>query len=615
MARRVASRNAQRGMALLATLAAATLVFAYLLTSRLNAASQFVGLNRTHNAQALAQAKQALVGWIALNAASTDTNPGRLPCPEAPGYFGNPTQEGIAAASCTLPAVGRLPWRTLGLKKLVDAVGEPLWYVVSPSWAIPSPGATLTINSDSVGQLTVDGTSNDAVALIIAPGPVLNAQACGGSAAWVQSRPAAGPPDLRNYLECTNATSPADATFVTSAAGNAFNDQVLRVTSADVLPVLEAAIADRMQREIAPALKAAAYTSTQYVGLPASVPLYPYPVPFADPSTSGYLGAAGAANPQGLLPFNQINATCTSPPPCTSLPLTGTNRVVTGFGFGGYLVSYSCSASATELLCQGQYHEDTGDPSLDVRIEMNATFENVAMGFRALDANPVSKTLVEAKDNSGSTWQTPSPTIVQIRMNDGATTLPDGTTPPRGSVSIRFRATMPNIDANGWGSYADFRMRINRAAIADHALLNKADATLGWFVRNEWYRNTYYAVAQPNTADGLPSLGCTAASSNCIRFNDHTTQNIRALFVLAGRRLPTQGVRPSSNRLDYVEPENGDGLTTYEQRIARMSKVAITSPFQAPWNDRVVLVDWDPASPPNALQVVSMTPLRVVSLP
>jgi len=46
-----------------------------------------------------------------------------------------------------------------------------------------------------------------------------------------------------------------------------------------------------------------------------------------------------------------------------------------------------------------------------------------------------------------------------------------------------------------------------------------------------------------------------------------------------------------------------------------MSKVAITSPFQAPWNDRVILVDWDPASPLNASQIVSLTPLRVVTLP
>jgi len=200
-------------------------------------------------------------------------------------------------------------------------------------------------------------------------------------------------------------------------------------------------------------------------------------------------------------------------------------------------------------------------------------------------------------------------------MNDGTTTLPDGTLPPRGSATIRFRATLPNIDANGWVTLADFRIRINRAVFDDHALLKKTDPTLGWFVRNEWYRNTYYAAAQANTADGLPSLGCSAASSNCVRLNDAATYNIRALLVLAGRTLPTQSARPSNDRLDYVEYQNGDAGTLYEQRPMRMSRLAVSTPFYAPWNDRIVLVDWDAASPPNAAQVVSLTPLRVVALP
>ena len=70
-------------------------------------------------------------------------------------------------------------------------------------------------------------------------------------------------------------------------------------------------------------------------------------------------------------------------------------------------------------------------------------------------------------------------------------------------------------------------MRLNRAVITDHALLNKNDATLGWFVRNEWYRNTYFSVARLHTPDALPSIGCSAASGNCLRFNDNSTYNIR----------------------------------------------------------------------------------------
>jgi len=612
VALRAASRREQRGMALLGLLAVAVMVFAYVLTSRLNAASRFVGIDRVHNAKVLNRAKQALIGYMAQQAALAGENdPGHLPCPEAPGNFGT-SNEGIEASFCAAPAVGRLPWRTLGIDKLVDSAGEPLWYVVSIGWHRPNSTTNLTINSDTVGQLWLD--SMEAVALVIAPGPAIIAQAGAGCAAWTQSRPAAGPPNLRNYFECENAG--VGTVYVGSRPGQTFNDQVLRISSAEVMPALEAAIADRMQREIAPALKAATYTSARYSGILAGALLYPYPVPFADPTTSGFLGVAGNSNPQGLPPFNQINAACTAPPPCTSLPVTGTVGVTGGFGYGGSIDSYTCSSAATELLCTGQYREDGSDPTKDVRIEMAATFSDVAMGFRALDSSPLSLALAEARDNGGvGAWVTPSVTNLLVNMNDGTTYLPDGTLPPRGSVTIRFQTILPNIDAYGWDTIADFRIRINRAVFDDHALLKKNDATLGWFVRNEWYRNTYYAVAQANTADGLPSLGCSAASSNCVRFNDSGNYNIRALLVLAGRRLPTQATRPSSDRLAYVEAQNGDGGTLYEQRPVRMSNVATTSPFYAPWNDRIILVDWDSASPPNAAQVVGLTPLRVVSLP
>jgi hypothetical protein len=618
-------------MALLALVAVAVLAFAYVLTSRLNAASRFVGVDLDQNAKVLGQAKRALIGWVAINAA-TDSNPGRLPCPEAPGDF-NTLNEGRAAGNCTLPAVGRLPWRTLGLEKLVDAAGEPLWYVVSPGWALSNsttPPLTTYINSDSVGQLSLDGIANDSVALIIAPGAALSVQAGTGCTAWGQTRPTAGPPDLRNYLECGNTAS----NFVTSSTGNTFNDQVLRVSVADLMPALEAAIAERMQREIAPALKAAAYTSAQYAGIPAGDFLYPYPVPFADPSLSGYLGGGPYVNnnPQGLLPFNQINGSCATPPPCTSLPVTGTVRVVGGSGFGGSLASTpSCSASATEYLCTGKYQE--ASPGTDnVRIEMSVTFSNVAMGFRTRSASPLSQTLVEATDDGASPppWTTLSSTLQEVRMNDGATALPDGTTPPRGSATIRFRTVLPNIDVNGWGTTANFRARIQRAVIGDHFLLN-ADpspvsnplgAATSWFVRNEWYRTTYYAVARANTADWLPSLGCN--NTNCLRFNEGIICgsganwcNIRALLVLGGASISNPGGRPNGNRSDYVEYTNGDDGSFYEQHaIRRPTNVAIAN---GPWNDRVILVDWPPSLPPLLTgthpQVVSISPLRVYVLP
>ena len=237
MAPRRASLQAQRGLALLGLLAVIVMVFAWILTSRLNAANSSVSTDREHNAKVMSRAKAALIGHMAQRAASADENdPGSLPCPEAPANFGVPAQEGIAAGNCTLPAVGRLPWRTLGVERLVDAAGEPLWYVVSPGWARPNSTTPTVINADTAGQLTVDGIANDAVALIVAPGPAIAVQTSAGCTAWSQARPATGAPDKRNYVECGNATN----SFVSSASCATFNDQILRVTTADVMPALEA---------------------------------------------------------------------------------------------------------------------------------------------------------------------------------------------------------------------------------------------------------------------------------------------------------------------------------------------------------------------------------------
>lgn len=612
MARNRASPRSQRGAALLALLAVAVMTFGYVLASRLNAASQFAASNREHNAQVLAQAKRALIGWMISNAASNDGNPGRLPCPEAPANYADATQtsQGVTAPNCTLPAVGRLPWRTLGLEKLVDASGEPLWYVVSPGWALPSSTATLTINSDSLGQLTLDG--NEAVALIIAPGPVMAAQAGTGCTAWTQTRPREGTgvqPDLRNYLECENADSPADTSFVASRTGVTFNDQVLRISAAELIPQLESVIVDRMQRQIAPSMRSAAYTSTVYSGLPASTPLYPYPRPFQDPTTSNYVGQAWNASPQGLLPVNSIASGCTAPSPCAgSLPITHNSTIRSTLD--GYIMSYSCTTSSTDVLCEGQYHQDDTNPALNVRPEMAVTFNNYLLGFRALASSPVSQTLIEARDN-GSTgaWISVAATLTGVKINDGSAALPDGSVPPHGSMTVRFRGTLPNIASNGWGTYADFRMRLNRAVVTDHALVNRSDATVGWFVRNEWYRYIYYAVAQANTGDWLPSIGCSAAGGNCIRFMDTGTYNIRAMLLFTGRAIAPQSRLTAAERDDranYVEGANADGGTHYEQHLVRRGSI---------WTDRAILVDWDPASPPNASQAVSLSPLRLVVLP
>jgi hypothetical protein len=608
-------------VALLGLLAVAVMVFAYVLTSRLNAASQFVGIDRDHNAKVMAQAKRALIGWMAIKAA-TDNNPGRLPCPEAINSI-DTSMEGVSAPQIALPGpppvpatsscatVGRLPWRTLGLSKLVDAASEPLWYAVSPGWALQNSSTLLSINSDSQGAMTIDGQAapNEIVALIIAPGPAMNVAAASGCTALTQTRAAPAPAmNPANYIECFNAATPA---FSTTGPATSFNDQVVRVTVADLMPALEGAIAERMQREIAPAL-GSVYTSSQYSGIPGSSPMYPYAAPWSNPGpgtgTSDYRGVA--VTYKGLLPFNQTQgctAVATNPRCLPSLtawasPAPAPPPDVTKIGGYGSIQSKTCSwqSSNNVAFCEGEYREDSSNTTgPGMVISMTATINNVAMGLRVLDWT---KATIEAENNvSGGAPLTIVTPSTAATMNSN------------GSVTITFSGTLPNIDVQGWNTYANYRIRLERSVIGDHALLDAttvgAGAT-GWFVRNQWYRVAYYAAAAANTAAALSSFGCT--SSDCLLFNDPSARNIRALLVLAGQSLGNPAGRPNGNLADYLEYQNVDLDTLYEQRPMRRTTLAANP--NAPWNDRVILVGWN--SPPIVpAQAVTLSPLRLTTLP
>ena len=584
----------QGGFAMLAIISMIVMVSAYLLVKQLNASVGFAAEKRNRNAQVLNQAKQALIGHVAQRAALIDeNNPGRLPCPEADAFYGDPAQEGIAAPVCTLPAVGRLPWRTLGLDKLVDAANEPLWYVVSPGWALPSSSATLTINSGSTGQLTVDGMANDAVALIIAPGPAFTVQAAAGCAARSQTHPTgAGTLDLRNYLECENATSPADANFVTTGPATSFNDQVLRVAAAELLPGIEAAIAERIKREIVPELRNVYSSPLWGSGITSTNPLFPYPAPFSDPDTSNFQGASGVS--QGLLPFNQTQG-CDPP----AIPDVRCTKTLTAWGaftldvvkIGGWgsFQTKNCSLSADVALCEGEYREDSMEPwRPGMVISMTATIRNVAMGLRSFD---VKKATISAQNNDavGDPPQTVPLLAISRTMNSN------------GSVTITFSGRLPNIDDMGWESWALYRISLERSVIGDHALLNPVDppnqippsgpcpatGCTGWFVRNQWYRHVYYAAAAGYFASDLPGTSCNAGSSCLTVANTPMpTDNKRAILILMGRRI---NPGPLNNPASYLEFGNVNLPldTAFEQRT-------ISRAAGAPFNDRIVVLDANP---------------------
>lgn len=466
-------RARQAGAALILLAALVVLGVSWMIVSALGNAARNQVADQGHNAGVLREARAALVGWMAMNALdATEDNPGRLPCPQAWGDIGT-ANEGRAASFCAVPAAGLLPYKTLGLPRLLDSAGQQLWYVVSPGWHLPNSMTDLVINSNTAGQLTLDGQANAAVALIIAPGRPLSivpnaTQAAAGCAARSQSHEFGGALNVLNFLDCHNAST-ADATYVTSVVDNAtnpvFNDQVLAVTTADVLPPLEAAISKRIERDIVPTLRDI-YASPNW-WLPAPRRWFPYAAQFLDPTGSNYAGAVNRL--EGLLPFNFAQRDCdVSDARCQPATWSANPPQVVqdiAAGGSGFIKSLSCAWDGGAVVCAGEYQEDA-DPAKandpQIRLQMSATVSGVALGLRTLAARVEVRNDVVPLDP----WQ------AVVLDGQGAVL-----NPADGTATITFGARLPNIDAMVWGSYAQFRVRLS---VADHWLLSGAARQVGF---------------------------------------------------------------------------------------------------------------------------------------
>jgi hypothetical protein len=387
------------------------------------------------------------------------------------------------------------------------------------------------------------------------------------------------------------------------------------------MPALEAAIADRMQREIAPVLRSV-YASAAQWGTSSTNPLYPFATPFGNPGGSNYQGANGTY--RGLLPFAHSETSPGSGVPCAASPRCATLFVAWAGGTlsGPGINSPSCTVvtgTTTRLDCTFYYTCSLGTctpPTLNYTIQAQAA--NIGMSLRQINLSaPVGSANVTATLDSASG---------AFGSNGAATMTLSGTATPDGSggfLSAVLGNTFCGLPIIGpvLGCKQSL-ISVPIGVLADHPLLDPANATTGWFVRNEWFKTTYYAAAQHSTPAGLSmsgGLGCT--SSDCLRFNDGSTRNIRALLVLAGRSM-SNAARPGATLSDYVEYQNCDfdsGIgdcdpqTLFQQRPMRSSKVAIST-LNAPFNDRVILVDWRSALLSN--QAFATTPaLRTVTLP
>jgi type II secretory pathway pseudopilin PulG len=563
------SVSIQRGFALIALLALAALISAFLIASALNLTSAGNSNEREDRSMsALRKAKAALIAyaaseqWQLYKTPSTYFQPGALPCPD---------QDDDGDADCTgstsFSMIGRVPFKTLGIDDLRDASGERLWYALSHDFRkmqCPSANCT-TINSDTLGQLTVTGMApaTQVVAVVFAPGAALDLRAIGGP---LQDR-IAGHNDPTNYLE--NVTLGDNIHFTFTSTGlptDTFNDRLLVITQADLMAAVEPIVAANIERDVKPLLG-------DYLSKWGA---YPFAVALPPPGTQGaYLGASPQTS--GLLPLTNTATLTWQNPTVTQIPPGDGTSLVTSWG---------CSISSLTATCTVNYSGGSSDRP-DIRLQV--LLANASAAFADQPA--------------------PVTAAVNLPMLDGYGNTP-GTTPYGYWSALGSPSRVPTggtfvAQAGGWS--LTYTGRLQNAADMNHQatitvplpppgylprLTNPSSTSpnIAWFLSNQWYRQTYYAISPGFAPGGVPSGNPAACNPlpgtpSCLTVNNLPPSFVQkndkqAILVFAGRALDGQ-TRPSGSPANYLEGQNA---TPADFIFEHRSGVATTI------NDRVVVV-------------------------
>ncbi len=280
------NQRSQRGAVFIVMLVVMVLGAATILVSSLSKATLQIDRDKK-TAEALAQAKEALISYAisSENAGGSTARPGNFPCPDsnAPGTSGYGNEE----ANCSAGAIGRLPWKTLGIPELLDGNGEPLWYALSTNFQ----KLANRINSDTSGTLQVydrDGTTlltpqgSEAVAIVFAPGVALGNQ---------QRNTASDRTAPSNYLDAANGRNNATigGPFITADKSASFNDRLMIIRTRDFIPTIEKRVAKELQ--------------TILENYRADNGTYPYPASFSSCYNSSTCDS-NAFICRGRLPYN-----------------------------------------------------------------------------------------------------------------------------------------------------------------------------------------------------------------------------------------------------------------------------------------------------------------------
>jgi hypothetical protein len=532
--------KAQRGAALILFVTVLILGVAWYTVGALGKAPIANAEREVKTGLALRAGKQALLAHVAQQAArSTTAQPGRMPCPESL----NLTNVGQASSACSNVAasVGRLPWRTLGIDQLRDGDGEPLWYVLSPGFR------TAPINFGTTGQLTYNGAGNAAVALIIAPGRALRSGGCNTTDQLAAVNRYDAPLVPANFLECGNET----ANYANPGTSQWTNDRVISITAAEWTDVVAGPLADRLQREVAPALEE--WRAGQSVASWGQSFL-PHASTFSGgggPSGNDLCGDVDVI--EGMPPFATVASSL-----CDTAWLSG----VAG-SLGAELTFGGCTPGVSEMRCV----------------------------FTVVLAGVAFPTITATAPRIGHSFRSFDPSQITIRVN-GAPAQPGNVSGYSASVSsatgegtISFQITFPLLSISD-----TVEVRIPNPS--DFLL---AEPRTQWLLNNGWGRFLYYGVSRASTINPMTSVCNAAGDAGCLNVNGMPapSDDKRLVLAIMGRALAVQ-IRPSASEIDYLEQQNAStGDAAFES-------LTVNSTF----NDRVAACPFNyttstgPLSPP-----------------
>ena len=514
---------------------------------------------------ALRKAKAALIAYAANEqwqntGGATPFQPGALPCPDR-------DNDGIAEdhefpqKPCDTPLkrIGRFPWQTIGADDLRDASGESLWYAVSAGFLRNTPLYTNVINSDTLGQLTVDGSApaSNVVAIVFAPGEAIQGQV----------RSPANLNDPASYLEQFDSLT--YATFTSTGLLSAINnDRLLVITQADLMAVVEPIVAANIERDVKPLLQ-------DYFTKWGS---YPFAKTFVSPpvAQSSYLGTS--LQTTGLLPVTNDTALLTWG------PATVTDIVGSGTGiYDGTTNTISpnptsCTIASSQATCTINYAGWRDDrPDLKIEITLNAS-----AAFADTPSMPAPDTLAMVDGDGvglsdtdpgfgkwsavGSPQNPPALSGFVLKVAGGVVTYTgrlQNARDTKNQVTITVPLPAPS-----------YLPRLTNTS--------PTNPNITWFTSNQWYRQTYYAISLGFAPGGGGSCNPLPATPSCLTVNNLPApkDNKRAILVFAGRALDGSA-RPSGNLANYLEGQNSTPADfIYEHRAGTPTAI----------NDRVVVV-------------------------